>query len=470
MPEKNNKKSIASIKVCLYCSRYKDEKFKVRPLGISYLASYLLDKGFVLENNLRIVDDYKEAIAFKPDLIGVSSVSHVISDAREFAQRCKEATGCFAILGGYHISSMPQRLPDEFDLGVIGEGEETLAEIVEKWASHLLTASDIKEIAGVCYRGQGGVIHLSPLRPHIADIDKIPWPLRHKSYSKDEPIFTSRGCPYRCTFCASQRFWRGDTRFRSADSVVQEIVSIVDRYQPKEIAILDDLWMADKQRFKNIVHQLVELGIPEKVSFRGFCRSNIIDEQAILLLKDLNYRFIRFGAETGSDKLLQKIKGQGILVEEHQRVVDLCRKHGLKCGASFIFGIPGETEDDLKATVRFLYRNKKVLNIIGFYMFNPIPGTNLWAELERNGNVSMDLEFEHLQIDLLKPSFSWDDALYFNNENISYHKFREIVSEIRKEFICDNVRGKNYRDKLTGFLKRSLDKFNSVMRLIHELR
>jgi radical SAM superfamily enzyme YgiQ (UPF0313 family) len=457
-----NKKSIYSIKVCLYCSRYKDDKFKFRPLGISYLASYLLNKGLVLEENLRIVDDYKEAIAFKPDLVGVSSVSHVISDAREFAQRCKEATGCFAILGGYHISSVPQRLPDEFDLGVIGEGEETFAEIVEKLASHRLTASDIKAIDGVCYRGQGGVIHLSPLRPHIADIDKIPWPSRHKSYLEDEPIFTSRGCPYRCTFCASQRFWRGDTRFRSADSVVQEIISIVDRYQPKEIAILDDLWMADKQRFKNIVRQLVELGIPGKVSFRGFCRSNIIDEQAILLLKDLNYRFIRFGAETGSDKLLQKIKGQDISVEDHQRVIDLCRKHGMKCGASFIFGIPGETEDDLKATLHFLRRNKNFFSIIGFYMFNPIPGTNLWAELERNGTVSMDLEFDQLQIDFLNPSFSWDDAPYFNNENIPFDKFREIVSDIRKEFICDNVRGADYKGKLAYFLKRFLHKFNIV--------
>lgn len=440
------------LKVCLYCARYKDEKFNVRPLGISYLASYLLENGIVAAGNLRIVDDCEEAIAFKPDIIGISSVSQVISEAREFARKCKEATGCFTILGGYHISSLPQRLDDEFDIGVIGEGENTFAEIVEKYTNHPMDESDLMDIRGICYRTKDGFIHLNTLRDQIVDIDTIPRPLRHKTYSADEPIFTSRGCPFRCTFCASQRFWRGRTRFRSADSVVKEIVDTISRHQPKEIAILDDLWMADKQRFKDIVSQLVELGIPDKVTFRGFCRSNIIDEEAILLLKKLNYRFVRFGAETGSNRLLKKIKGEGISVKDHQRVIDLCKKHGLECGASFIFGVPGETIEDLQQTIEFLRKNISHFQIIGFYMFNPIPGTQLWDELESKGAVTDDLEFERLQIDFLKPNFSWENALYFNNENIPLETFREIITNIKDEFVYKTKSNRNMKGKTIGAL------------------
>ncbi len=452
-----------NLKVCLYCARYKNEKFNVRPLGISYLASYLLQKGIVAADNLRIVDNCEEAIAFQPDIIGISSVSQVIANAERFSKRCKKETDCFTILGGYHVSSIPQRMSDEFDIGVIGEGEETFAEIIGKHADHPLIEEDFKSISGICYHDKEGLLQQTPLREQFTNIDELPWPLRHKLYSKEEPIFTSRGCPFRCTYCASQRFWRGTTRFRSADSVVDEIIHIVERYQPDEIAILDDLWMADKQRFKAIVHRLVELGIPKKVTFRGFCRSNVIDEEAILLLKDLNYKFVRFGAETGSEQLLKRIKGQGISVKDHQRVIDLCRKHGLKCGASFMFGVPGETEEDLQKTIRFLRKNKKYFHISGFYLFNPIPGTVLWEELESKGLISKDFEFDRLQLDLLKPDFSWDDVLYFNNENIPLETLRSIVTEVREQFIDRKSNPMDCREKLIGTTKGCVNRLSGVI-------
>jgi radical SAM superfamily enzyme YgiQ (UPF0313 family) len=368
------------LKICLYCARNKSETFKVRPLGISYLASFLVSRGIVETDNLRIVDDIEEVIAFQPDIVGVSSVSQVISDARNFAHRCREATGSFTVLGGYHISTVPQRLPYEFDVGVIGEGEETFCEIVSSWANSPLVESKLRDIAGICYREEGGLVRQTPLREQIANIDALPWPLRHHKYSMEEPVFTSRGCPFRCTFCASQKFWRNSVRFRSADSVVSEIVHTVEKYGPDEIVILDDLWMADKDRFKEIVNRLVALGIPNKVSFRGFCRSNVIDEESILLLKDLNYRFVRFGAETGSERLLKRIKGENISVADHQRVVDLCQKHGLRCGGSLIFGIPGETEDDLMETIRFLqeseeFSDHRFLSIQSDSRYNLVGGT-----------------------------------------------------------------------------------------------
>jgi radical SAM superfamily enzyme YgiQ (UPF0313 family) len=423
-------------------------------VGLGYLAAYLLKKGLVRPDDIRIVDSVQEAVDFRPDIVGVGSVSQVLTDARQFARQCKQTLGCLTILGGYHATCIPHRLPEEFDFAVLGEGEQTFAEIVEKFTQGPLDEDVLASIHGLAYRRNGEIRTTTP-RALIADIDQLPWPHRHKSYSHEEPVFTTRGCPYRCTFCASHTFWRDSIRFRSAEEVVNEIAHIVDAHGPKNVVFLDDLWIAKKNRFRAIVRMLEERGIPDKVGFHGFCRSNLVDEETVLLFKRLNYRFVRFGAETGSDRLLQRIKGKGIHVSDHQRAIDLCAKHGLSCTASFILGVPGETKEDLELTIRFLRKNKGKFRIQGFYLFNPIPGTQLWTELEEQGIVTEDLDLSRLQLDLGNSRFTWDDVLYFNHESVPLHEFHKIVENIRKEFFARPVRRIDPRHHLKRVLRAS---------------
>jgi radical SAM superfamily enzyme YgiQ (UPF0313 family) len=124
-------------KVCLYCARFPFEPISVAPLGLGYIASYLVENGIAAEEDIRIVDSIEEAIEFRPDILGVSSVSQVLADARQFAKKCKEITGSFNILGGYHITCLPESLPEEFEIAVIGEGELTFAEIVKEFSHDL---------------------------------------------------------------------------------------------------------------------------------------------------------------------------------------------------------------------------------------------------------------------------------------------------------------------------------------------
>ena len=374
-------------------------------------------------------------MAFEPELVGVSSVSMVIDDARRFAGVVKERLGAFTVLGGYHVTSIPHRLPPEFDVGVLGEGEETFAELARALRAGPLTPERLAGIVGTCYR-DGETIKVNPRRELVADIDALPLPLRPRRYNDNEPVFTSRGCPFRCNFCASHGFWGDRTRFRSAQSVVQEIVELVGGdHPPKEIAIMDDLWIAQKSRFREIVEALVQAGVPKKTSFSGFCRSNLVGEEEILLFKKLNYHYVRFGAETGSDVLLRRIKGNNISIADHQRVIDLCAKHRLLCGASFIFGMPGETREDLALTIDFLRRNQGRLQIMGFYLFCPLPGAPIWGELVEQGKVNDDLNFGDLRLDLLKSNFSWDNLHYFNADLVPLDEFRETVERIKAEFI-----------------------------------
>lgn len=456
-------------KICLYCAKYEFEPLRISPLGIGYIASYLIQHGLIQEDNIRIVDNLNEAIEFEPDILGVSSVSQVIREARKFAKECKEGTGCLTVLGGYHVTAVPENLPEEFDIGVLSEGELTFAEIVGLCNSNELDRLT-KQIKGICYRENGKVL-ISEARELIKDLDLLPYPYRTRGYSKEIPIFTSRGCPYKCIFCASHSFWKGKYRLRSADSVVSEILSLVNHYHPEKITIniLDDLWIADKKRFREIVQRLVGLGIPKKAEFMGFCRSNLIDEECIKLLKKLNYKCVRFGAETGSEALLKRLKGNNISIADHQRVIDLCQKYKLPCRASFMFGVPGETRADLEATITFLRRNKRKLKIGGFYLFNPISGTEIWEEMKNKEMIPKDFSLENVrQIAFNQQNFSWNNILYFNEENVPLREFQKVINEIKTEFAKNTLKKKaqlilkkylpsktyNYIKKLSGFKRR----------------
>lgn len=422
------------IKICLYCARYNFERMTEEPLGIGYIIAYLLQQRIISETEIRIVDDLSEALAYKPDIIGISSVSQVINNARNFAKKCKEEFDCLTVLGGYHVTCIPQKLPDEFDIGVLGEGEETFAEIVNCFKINKLTVESFSYIKGICFRKNEEIV-INKTRKLIGNIDLIPLPYRHKIYNNGMSIFTSRGCPYQCTFCASHKFWAGKFRMRSAHSVIAEISHIVNKYHPQRISIMDDLWLFDKKRLEEIGNMVIKSGISKKVSFTGFCRSNIIWEEDVRLLKKMNFRYIRFGAESGSEVLLKRLKGNNISIEDHQRVIDLCQRYKMPCFGSFMFGVPGETKDDLQATIKFLRKNKKKFKIGGFYLFNPIPGTEIWDMMKDKKMVSDDFPFEYLQIDFMRKNFSWDNILYFNQSHVSLQEFREYIDKIRKEFI-----------------------------------
>lgn len=422
------------MRICFYCARYTGEQMKTEPLGIGYLAAYLLHHGFVQEHDIRIVDTPGEAVAFRPDIIAVSSVTQVIDDARSFARACKAAHQCYMMLGGYHINCMPETLPAEFDAGVLGEGEETLLELVSLVQSDRFTTDALSSVKGICYHDHGSVVITEP-RALIADIDTLPFAYRYKVYPLGMSIFTSRGCPYRCIFCASTQFWNGKFRLRSADSVIEEIQYLVDRFKPPTIRIMDDLWMSDKKRFREIVNRLTDIGIPDKVQFTGFCRSNIMGEEEIILLKKMNFKIVRFGAETGSEKLLKRLKGDNISIADHQRVIDLCKKHSIACSGSFMFGIPGETLDDIDATIAFLRKNKGAFHIGGFYLFNPIPGTAIWDEMKQSDAIGDTFCFENFQLDFLAKNFSWNNAAYFNDDIIPLDVFQTKIEQIKTEFI-----------------------------------
>ena len=185
-----------------------DDYGVIAPLSFGYLASYMEEyihfKDVILE-----VDNRESLLRQSPDIIGLSSFTETFEDvihhARHFKQLDKRVP---LIVGGEHISALPTSLPRDIDIGVIGEGEQTLTELIQLYDRNEATSDNLRNVKGIVFWDKGELVVTQP-RPWIEDMDSIPMPNRElllKDTRWQQPIFTARGCPYKCTFCASTRF------------------------------------------------------------------------------------------------------------------------------------------------------------------------------------------------------------------------------------------------------------------------
>jgi anaerobic magnesium-protoporphyrin IX monomethyl ester cyclase len=437
------------MKLSFYVASYPSEPIEQFPLGVGYLASAIHARLGISLEQIQFARSLSEVLTFKPDLLAISSVTQVFDDANKVASVCKNRLNCFVAIGGYHISALPQSLTKNFDAGVVGEGEDTFCELVSLFGSdgHNLVSS-LAEVQGICYHSEDSVL-ANPLRPPLADIDNIPFPIRAGNFVEGAYVSTSRGCLYNCTFCASCRFWK-KIRYHSADYVIEDIDQLYKRFGVRSINILDDVFVADRKRFFSIVEGILAKGLQKQLSFHGFIRANLADDEIILALKEMNFRSIRFGAETGSAKILRYLKKDNVTVEHNQKMVDLCHIYDLRVGGSFVFGTPGETEEDIQDTISFLEHNRDVMEIMGFYMLQAVPGTELWDWAIDKGLVSEGMDWSKLVLDLQKDEFDWGKVAYLNNEVLPINRMKDIIATIRNEYLTEK-RNTSLRKALLKF-------------------
>lgn len=253
----------------------------------------------------------------------------------------------------------------------------------------IVTADRLENIKGIVYRKNGSLVQ-TPGRDLADPLDMLPHPDRS---SENTPyIFTSRGCPYKCNFCSSKAFW-GDTRFFSAAYVVEEIEQIIQQFpSTHQIAIWDDLFAADRQRFHTIIDILDRKHLLEKLEFSFSCRSNIVTDELCLALKKLKVSVTGFGAESGSDRVL-KLMNKGSTVSLNQKALDCLHRNGIPAACSFIVGWPTETEEEVRETFEFILKNLyegKLEAGFSVNIFMPIPGTPMWDQAIASGLIEVD--------------------------------------------------------------------------------
>lgn len=374
------------------------------PLGLGYLASFLEREG----HNVKIVESRilrykprhvkKEIKKFDPDIMGISATTHYIYMALDIVKFAKENNpNCLTVMGGPHPTLLPEEVLEQnpyVDVIVRGEGELTLTELAEKFKKY--GKEKFSEIKGISYNGNGKVFH-NPPRPLIEDLDSIPFPAYHLMKMKKyrisfyddglmgkyrQPygtINTARGCPYDCIFCSSNKLVGRKWRPRSAESVVEELKFLEDKYQREVVDFRDDTFSLDISRVKKIC----ELIQKEKIGISWSCqtRVNLFNEDMASSLKKGGCHLVFFGFESGVQKTLDFFN-KGIKVEDSIRAVEIARKYDLDAAGYFILGIPGETIKDVEKTIEFA-KNLR-LKYAGFTLLTPYPGTKIYEYAVEN--------------------------------------------------------------------------------------
>ncbi|MCE9626253.1 MAG: B12-binding domain-containing radical SAM protein, partial [Deltaproteobacteria bacterium] len=366
-------------------------------LAPMYLAAYI--KKMKIPVEVIIKDRLEDLESLRPEILGISSVTENYEHARRLALRAKQGWDPITILGGVHITALPQTLPEEFDLGVLGEGEQTLCDIlhVALESKGMPDWGKLRRIPGLAFHGPSG-IEQTAKRPDILKLDDIPPPDRESFVKKigTAYIMTSRGCPYTCSFCVIPGVTEG-YRKHSSDYVFTEIKRIIEKFPlVRHIRIFDDLYIVDRKRVKEIAQRVAAEGLNQELSFGCWGRANLIDEDMVESLQQMNMLYVAFGAESGSTQVLSQVKPSSS-VEENQRAIDLLYDHGIHPSCSMIMGHPKETEEDLWASYHFIERNMDKLLEIEFNVAIPWPGTGLWSDALSRGIVSEDMNFDILK-------------------------------------------------------------------------
>lgn len=389
-------------------------------MGLAYLAGALIAHGYEVdlwdaqvEEDRQSFDDFLAENSY--DVVGISAPTPLIENAWQAAKEAK-AHGAITILGGPHLTLMPHESMEKpaVDLVVRGEAESTIVEIIaalEKDRGQMADAEqprsfkteDMFPIYGLSWRNEEGKIRHNPDRPLEEDLDAIPFPA-HQLFKIDRytnlnpltdgldpnarayTIVTSRGCPYKCTYCSKPitgNTWRG----RSVEDVIAEWRWLVEDLGATEIGVTDDIWNLDRQRAKDLCRALIDnkLNHIPWVTIHGM-KVNNTDAELFMLMKQAGCKRVGFGIENGDDDMLRKVIKKGQTVEMVRNAVKWAKAAKLQTMGFFIYGMPGETEESMEKTTQLALELDP--DLAHFLMATPYPGTEMWDILLKSGQVS----------------------------------------------------------------------------------
>jgi radical SAM superfamily enzyme YgiQ (UPF0313 family) len=363
------------------------------PLGLAYLAAALLKDGVQVKILDYVVYPYRrrdlESVLkkFKPRVAGATAVSMTFNHARQILSDIKAVDpGILTVMGGPHVSFCAQETLENFadlDAVVIGEGEQTIVELVGALKSDF----NFDAVKGIAYRS-GSKIRTTPKRKRIRDLDALPFPARHliplgryRALGMPISITTSRGCPHKCIFCVGRKMGGAKVRYHSAERVATELQYLAN-LKFHQINIADDLFTANHQHCLAVCEEILKRKL--KISWTSFARVDTVSEALLSKMKAAGCKAISFGIESANPKILNTIK-KGITVQQVRNAIRLCRQVGICAYASFILGLPGETPQTMKETAEFAANLQQEGLAYGFHILTPFPGTEVRIQRDRLG-------------------------------------------------------------------------------------
>ena len=342
--------------------------------SLAVLAGYvknISDIAILDVTDFTVSKAVKTLLHTSPDMIGITTMGwSSVEPTKKLIERLrKENFSGQIIVGGHGATTLPKPLLEAgADAAVLGEGELTFNEITQCGIS--------ESVPGLALLREGSVI-LTSNRPLIESLDSLPLPRHNLIKAKGGGILsleTSRGCPHRCTFCETSNFFRHTWRARSPEVVAKDIGCLVEDFKAVIIHIVDDNFTADPLRALNICKLIRDGPLPLFFLFAARSDELLRHPELIPALAEARFLRVNIGVETTDINLAKNIR-KPISYNTHKQAFDLMRKAGIYTFASFIIGLPGETE-----TIRESYVDMAVdlgADSVQFLPFQPLPGTPL---------------------------------------------------------------------------------------------
>jgi len=366
------------------------------PIGLAYLYSYLKKNGYapkMLHLNYYFEEECYEEIlstiknespdfvAFQMLTVNRTSTCVAIEKVHSMYPKIK------IIIGGIHATIMYRNLIKRYPFVfiVLGEGEETLVELLNEFSKK---KPNYRKIKGLFYTKNGKEI-MNPVRPLIEDLDSLPFPAHDLFINKNVKracILTSRGCPFKCSFCCINPFTKRRVRFRSFKNVLAEINEIIKNFPwLEEIWIHDDTFFLDNKRVIEICKGIIKMNT--KIKFICSGRIKPISEEMIPYLEKANFKSILLGVESGSEEVLAKT-GKGITPKEIEEAWRKFKHSKITLRPFHIIGLPGENLKTATESARLFRKLQKIkYDYIGNYAnyLKVYPGTKVYELLKEKG-------------------------------------------------------------------------------------
>jgi len=361
------------------------------PVGILCVATVLSNAGVdvkILDVNAIASDEtYQEIpdaiVAEDPDIVGFSTMCTQYPMIVRWARQCRELRpGLKIIFGGPQATLSDRATLEAFpfvDLIVRGESELTILPVVKALSGH----GDLHNVPGVTFRSPQGIVR-TPSPPLIRDLDSLPDP-RYDLFPsmhllKNIFVEEGRGCPFDCSFCCTNRFWRRTFRVRSVDHVIGLIKKLKAEYGIKRFTFLHDIFTLSRQR----VVQFCQAVKRENLDIQWGCSSRIdcVDEDLLRQMAEAGCASIYFGIESGSGRM-QKSIGKNLNLSRAIEIARYTTELGMHYTASFIMGFPDERPEDLEQTINLMMKLKYMpgkVQDIQYHRLYVVPGSRLFQE------------------------------------------------------------------------------------------
>ncbi len=381
------------------------------PLGILSVSAWLIKNGFpneIVDSTFLVPEEWKEKIRrLKPEILAMYANMMTKVKLLDLIKWVKtEFKDCTVILGGPDVThNIDDYLSGEADAVVVGEGEQTMLEIVQS----ISTQKGLDDISGIAFKDSLGNIHKTTAREKIKDLDTLPIPNReginldqylqvwkdHHGYSAMS-ISTQRGCPYTCKWCSTAVYGQSYRR-RSPQHVATEIKQIEEKYSPDKYWFVDDVFTINHRWIREFAIQLEKENL--QISFECITRAERLNDEILDILQGMGCFRIWIGAESGSQKVLD-LMDRRVEVGKVREMITATKKRNIEAGTFIMLGYPGESEYDIRETLHHLKESSP--DHFTITVAYPIKGTALYDEvrdsIKKPGEWSMHTDRE-LQYD-----------------------------------------------------------------------